>query len=169
MEVPGGAERVVRMRSAAHVTLHRRKIDVRNSGTSAQTPVRYVIHIASGLHRAERSIATGQDARRRLAARAGRVVWRDQVRVGRRVRRTRVTAPGARPAQQSARAGPQLSTGHAHRSRASRPVPQPFAHRPQQFVQGTIITMKMFYTVISQCLLKYRYHLPIIRGIFFQP
>lgn len=102
MEVPGGAERVVRMRSTAHVTLHRRKIDVRNSGPSAQAPVRHVIHIASGLHRAERSIATGQDARRRLAARAGRVVWRDQVRVGRRVRRTRVTAPGARPAQQPA-------------------------------------------------------------------
>lgn len=145
MEVPGGAERVVRMRSAAHVTLHRRQVHVRDGGQGAQAPVRHVVHIASGLHRAERGLAAGQDARRRLAARAGRVVGRDQVRVGRRVRRTRVSAPGARLAQQPARAGTELSAGHAQRSRASRPVPQPFAHRSQQFVQGIVFNDNVLY------------------------
>jgi len=113
VEVPGSAERVVRLRSAAHVTLHRRKIDVRDRGQGAQASVRHIVHIASGLHRAERGLASGQDARRRLAARAGRIVRRDQVRFGRRVRRARISAPSARPAQQPARAHPQLGAGHA--------------------------------------------------------
>lgn len=149
MEVPGGAERVLRMRSPAHVTLHRRQVDVRDGGAGAQAPVRHVVHIASGLHRAERGLAAGQDARRRFAARPGRVVWRDQVCVGRGVRRTRVSAPGARLAQQPARAGPQLSAGNAQRSRASRPVPQPFAHRPQQFVQGIMINDNVLYRYLT--------------------
>jgi len=62
MEVPGSAERVVRLRSAAHVTLHRRQIDVRDRGQGAQESVRQVVHIASRLHRAERGLASGQDA-----------------------------------------------------------------------------------------------------------
>lgn len=136
MEVPGSAERVVRVRLAAHVTVHGRQVDVPDGGPGAQTPVRHVVHIAAGLHRAERGLATGQAARGRLAARAGRVVRRDQVRVGRRVRRARLAAPGARAAQQPARTGAQLRAGHAQRPRTAGPVPQPFAHRPQQFVQS---------------------------------
>jgi len=168
MEVPGGAERVVRVRSPAHVALHRRQVDVRDGGAGAQAPVRHGVHIAAGLHRAERGLAAGQDARRRLAARAGRVVGRDQVRVGRRVRRARVSAPGARLAQQPARAGPQLSAGHAQRSRAPRPVPQPFAHRSQQLVQGIMISDNMPYTVISQYIPNLNIPIfPVIREIFF--
>lgn len=99
MEVPGSAERVVRLRSAAYVTLHRRQIDVRDRCQGAQASVRHVVHIASGLYRAKRGLASGQDARRRFSARAGRVVRRDKVRFGRRVRRARISAPSARSAQ----------------------------------------------------------------------
>jgi len=139
MEVSGSAERVVRLWSTAHITLHRRQVDVRDCGPGAQKSVRYVVNIASGLHRAERGLTSGQDAGRCLAARAGRVVRRDQVRFGRRVWRARVSAPSAWPAQQPARAGTQLGAGHAQRAREARLVPQPFAHHSQQFVQGIIL------------------------------
>lgn len=136
MEVSGGAERVVRVRPAAHVAVHGRQVDVPDGGPRAQAPVRHVVHIAVGLHRAERGLATGQAARGRLATWAGRVVRRDQVRVGRRVRWARFAAPGAWAAQQPARTGAQLRACHAQRPGTAGPVPQPFAHRPQQFVQS---------------------------------
>lgn len=122
MEVPGGAERVVRVRPAAHVAVHGRQVDVRDGGPGAPAPVRHIVHIAVGLHRAERRFAARPDAGRRGAARAGRVVRRDQVRVGRGVRRARVPATGARPAQQPAGPRAQLRAGHAQRPRAARPV-----------------------------------------------
>lgn len=131
MEVPGGTERVMRMRSAPHVAVHGRQVNVPDGGPGAQTPVRHVVHIAVGLHRAERGLAAGQAARRRFATRAGCVVRRDQVRVGHRVRRARFAAPGTRAAQQPARTGTQLRAGHAQRSRTAGPVAQPSAHHPQ--------------------------------------
>lgn len=123
MEVPGGAERVVRVRPTAHVAVHRRQVDVRDGGPGASAAIRHVVHIAVGLHRAECRRAPGQAARRRVPARAGRVVRRNQVRVRRRVRRPRRAAPGARPAQQSVGARPQFRAGRARRSRTTGPVP----------------------------------------------